>query len=169
MLTEYYGLTLMRMIRIKKEYEFLDKAIEEYNRCLEYAKKMDSVMNLYQGYATYNLGRAYYYKYCSTHSEEDKKKFISFMRDTIKTRKEWKDSVGFFRCFTYALSYEYFYAASENLAMKKDIDCIDDEEYQTKLKEIINDIDDYIRKDSELSKLYVVKDRCLSLSNKEKK
>lgn len=164
MLNEYYGLTLMRLIKIKSDYEYADKAIEEFEECLKLAKIIDTDFKLYRGYASFNLGRAYYYRFLAKGDKADKERYLDYMNITVRIRREWKEADGFIQCYSNALSYEYFYASSEFVVMKKETSEIDETEYRNNLKRIIDEIDGYICKDSELLKLYKVKQRCIKLN-----
>ena len=164
MLAEYYGLTLMRLVRIKNDYKHIDKAIEEFNKCIELSEVLDTTFRLYQGYTSFNLGRAHYYRYLANGEKEDEEKFDEYMRTTLHIRRAWKDRDGFIQCYSNALSYEYFYAFSEFTFMKKKVNEISEDEYKSDLKRIIEEIDEYICKDSELLKLYKVKQKCMKLN-----
>ena len=48
--------------------------------------------------------------------------------------------------------------------MKKDVDDVSEEDYKSGLERIIKEIDEYICKDSELLKLYKVKQKCVKLN-----
>lgn len=165
MLTEYYGLSLMRLMKINSAFEHVDKALEEFEKCYEYAKRIDTRLELYQGYASFNIGRCHYYKFLSTKDEKEIDLFLDYMDETIKIRKRWKELSGFMQCYMNALSFEYFYAQSEYNYMKKNINKITNDEYKANLSRIISEIDGYICKDSELQKLYKLKQRCVKLNS----
>ena len=164
MLAEYYGLTLMRLIKLHKDYQYVDKAIEVFDECYELCDSLDTAFHLYKGYTTFNLGRAYHHRFVYQGKEEDEKKFLRYMKETVSIRHDWKDRDGFIQCYSNALSYEYFYASSEFLFMKKEVNEISDEDYKNGLARIIKEIDEYICKDSELLKLYKVKQKCVKLN-----
>lgn len=66
-------------------------------------------------------------------------------------------------CYANALSYEYFYALSEYVKMQYATGELSGELFDATLDRIISDIDDYICNDSELQKLYKIKNVCLKM------
>ena len=158
---EYYGLTLMRLADDQHKDKLIDKIIEEYEECLEFATKIDTSLRLYEGYATFNLGRAHQIRYICRHDEKDHEKFIDYMRETLRIRKAWKEIDGFLQCYVNALSFEYFYASSDFAKRKKEIKDIDEETYEETMNTLVSEIDGYICKDSELSKLIYLKEKCV--------
>lgn len=162
-LLEYYGLTLMRIYNLTKDSSLLDRVIALYQEGAEVALKLDTRFHLYQGYVSFNLGRAYYYKYREFGNEEDCKTFHEQMEKTLKIRKRWTDHTHFLPCYANALSYEYFYALSEYVKMQYATGELSGEMFDATLDRIISDIDDYICNDSELQKLYKIKNVCLKM------
>ncbi len=162
-LLEYYGLTLMRIYNLTKDSSLLDRVIALYQEGAEVALKLDTRFRLYQGYVSFNLGRAYYYRYRKFGNEEDCTTFHEQMEKTLKIRKRWTDHTHFLPCYANALSYEYFYALSEYVKMQYATGELSGELFDATLDRIISDIDDYICNDSELQKLYKIKNVCLKM------
>lgn len=169
-LLEYYGLSLMKVFNLSTEKDPLmaDKIIDLFKQCLDVAVKMDTRFALYQGYSTFNLGRAYYNKYRLTKNDVDCECFNIYMKKTIKIRRQWKDYREFIQCFSNALSYEYFYAWTEYTRMRMLTEG-DEYDYNYDITKIIDCIDDYICKDMELKKLYRIKNECIELYSQKNK
>ncbi len=167
-LYEYYGLTEMRIYKANNsdninKLEHINKIINLYVEGAEIAENIDSDFNAYSGYITFNLGRAYFYRYKLTNEETDKKLFHKYMEKTLLIRKKWKDSSELPECYLNALSYEYFYANSEYIKMLYETGDLDRNSFILRTDKIIESIDGYISRDEELSKLCKIKNVCISM------
>ncbi len=164
-LYEYYGLTEMRLFRVEPSRERIEKIISLYSEGVDIAESVDSEFNLYSGYITFNLGRAYFYRYELTGDKNDLAKFRRFMDKTLVIRKKWKEASDFPECFINALSYEYFYAKSEYVKMLYKVSVYSKDNVIAEADKIIDGIDGYISKDAELSKLFKIKSVCVNLKD----
>lgn len=168
-LYEYYGLTEMRIYKgdtksdINAKLEHINKIISLYGEGVGIANEVDSDFQNYTGYITFNLGRAYFYKYELTRASEDKDLFVRFMEKTLKVRKNWKESTQLPQCYINALSYEYFYAKSEYIKMLYKIEELNKEDLILSVNQIIEGIDGYISRDEELMKLCKIKNVCINM------
>lgn len=166
-LYDYCALNEMKLYMLTEDSSYLEHIIDLFEKAKNACEHSDTGFKLYEGYTTFNLGRAYYYKYCLTGLDEDFEKMEDNMLMTLAIRKKWKDTGDLPECFANALSFEYFYAKSEYLYMLYRLHRIDAEKFGKELDLMINSIDEYINKDSELSKLYVIKKNCLSIRPKD--
>lgn len=162
-LLEYYGLTLMRIYTLSPNKAMLAQIISLYEESVPVAQGMDTHFKLFQGYVTFNLGRAHYYRFQNDGNDADAAAFHNLMEKTIRIRNKWKNYDGFLDCYLNALSYEYFYALSEYIKMQKFTGELSGETFSDRLSKLISDIDEYICKDSELKKLYIIKCKCLEM------
>ncbi len=170
-LYEYYGLTEMRIFKdsnkgdISQRLKHIDKIIYLYKLGTEIAEEVDSDFQNYSGYITFNLGRAYFYRYQLTNDDIDNKLFHKYMDKTLVIRKNWKDADGLPECYINALSYEYFYAKSEYIKMLYAVSDLDKGDFISNADQIIEGIDGYISRDEELSKLCKIKNNCIIMKS----
>lgn len=154
---DYLGLICMKMFEFSGEENLIKEAIENFENIMnDYVDKIDLSLNIWQGFITFNLARAYIKHYILTKDKETANKALKLFSRATRKRKVWTDVSMFNPTIRNALSYEYFISKIEHInAMVVTGEKLPEntaEDY----KKIESELEAYLSKDEQLEGLRFV-------------
>ncbi len=160
---DYRALVAMHKFQVTKDYSLLDNGIAWYEKAQDAIADVDSDFGLFKGFLSFNLGRAYFQRYMHTKDSRDKDTFKKAMRTSNNVRHGWIENDVLPKCFVNALSFEYFYSMKEYITMIYKIEESSLEAFKEQTQNVVNEIEGYLSKSSELTRLAELRDSCLTI------
>ncbi len=162
---DYRALVAMHKFQVTKDLSLLDNGISWYEKAQEAIAEVDSDFGLFKGFLSFNLGRAYFQRYLIAQNERDKETFKKAMRTSNAVRRGWIENDVLPQCFVNALSFEYFYSMKEYITMTYKIEETSLESFKQQTQSVVKEIEGYLSKSSELTRLAELRDSCLTSIN----
>ncbi|MCR5324256.1 MAG: nucleotide-binding protein [Lachnospiraceae bacterium] len=173
---DYAALACLKMYELYKNNEKgineLENAMAYFQKAKEIAAKFDQYSNyIWLGFIDFNLSRVYRYKYEQTGEVKYLELFEDTLSGAVYYRQKWYKGNIYKGAFAVAMSYEYFIAAKLDYQMRNDINEYTNDTPVQNLENIdrlIEELDEYCR-DTELGRLYTVRDSIAALESRIRK
>lgn len=154
---DYFGLTYMKLYDGYGDTDYIVKAQEAFEVALLFAKKVDLGINIWHGFISYNLARAYAAQ--EKYDEADR-----YYIEAIDMREDWLRTDKYNVIVRNALSSEYFIAKIDRTYMHKKTKRLSIEEVLREFDNIEIELNTYFDVDDALGQLLYVR----KLLNKRK-
>ena len=155
---DYMGLAYMKLYGFTHNIKDLETAKNCFEKIVsDYVDKIDLELEIWRGFAQYNLGRAYDLLYDLGQDYSDKA--IKAMYHATLARKKWVDNQYFGENVKHILSYEYFICKLDYINLLNKYQHKTKEYIKSSLDKIEGEIDIFCNKDSQLKSLSNVKNK----------
>jgi len=149
---DYVGLTQLRLYRLTEQTEYLEQATESFMLSLKYTSLVDMSMQIWSGFLTYNIARAY--SNAGNISEAE-----NYYLKAIKIRSKWIQSSHYTITVRNALSYEYFIAKLNYIDMCRNNELMSPDEISSEYDYMEKELNTYSNDDDKLTQLFYIREQ----------
>ena len=152
---DFFGLTAMRIFNANHEEKYIRHAIFCFETLIkDYVHRIDLVLNIWMGFLSYNLGRAYEHLYSlypqQTNYLQD---MDASTRKAIHIRRRWLSFPWFSDQIKYSLSYEYFVAKLEHIKMCRRHNLIPLDDIRIEFQQLVGELNAFCNREEKLEAL----------------
>lgn len=147
---DYYGLACLKVYDGTGDTAFAAKAQELFGRALEFSRSVDLSMQVWAGFLTYNLARAY-------GAQGELEKAEDAYLEAIRIRESWIRTSAFHLIIRNALSTEYFLAKINYVNMCRENRILDEDACRQEYHDIKTELDGYCNEDICLDQVLFVR------------
>ena len=154
---DYLGLLCMRLFDHSGDMEYLINAIGCFEMIMQkYVEQVDMSLNIWSGFVSYNLGRAYLKRYGLTQDPRDAQNAQRLLTRATLVRKKWLSVSGFNATVRSVLSYEYFISKMELIHAMDRLGSKAPHLIRQEYKRLEGELESYLSRDEQLERLRFV-------------
>ena len=147
---DYCGLVYLKLYGFKKDQADLKNALDCFMKAYELTGSVDMSLQIWAGFLTYNIARAYA-------ELGDEKESENYYRKAVHIRSRWLKNTKFNLTVRNALSYEYFIAKIGFLDMCRRYSIMSEEEIRSEYSELIRELNIYSEADEKVGQLMSIR------------
>jgi len=147
---DYLGLTYLKIHKADPNDELLDKALDSFQKAMEYVDKVDMSLRVWSGFLTFNIARVY-------SKMKDAEKMVEFFETSIAIREGWLRSSKYNITTRNALSYEYFLVRVYYIGQREAFHIITKEQMIQEYRDVENELNAYSDIDEKLDQLIQIR------------